>query len=116
MVIGRVGGQSARRRSRPAARSRRNPALIPQAIEELLRYEPPAPQTARYVTRDVQLARHSPTRQRRSQRRDLVITMDGYQITAEIVITYNVDDEGKLVALRAYWEMDRAAATARPVY
>jgi cytochrome P450 len=30
-----------------------NPGLIPQAIEELLRYEPPAPHTARYVTRDV---------------------------------------------------------------
>ncbi len=29
------------------------PQLIPQAIEELLRYEPPAPHTARYVTRDV---------------------------------------------------------------
>lgn len=28
-------------------------ALIPQAVEELLRYEPPAPHTARYVTRDV---------------------------------------------------------------
>ena len=32
-----------------------NPRLIPQAIEELLRYEPPAPHTARYVTRDVSL-------------------------------------------------------------
>jgi len=31
-----------------------NPALIPAAIEELLRYEPPAPHTARYVTRDVE--------------------------------------------------------------
>jgi cytochrome P450 len=31
-----------------------NPALIPQAIEELLRYEPPAPHVARYVTRDVE--------------------------------------------------------------
>src|ERR1700758_4124409 len=31
----------------------RDLALIPQAIEELLRYEPPAPHTARYVTRDV---------------------------------------------------------------
>jgi cytochrome P450 len=31
----------------------RNPGLIPQAIEELLRYEPPAPHMARYVTRDV---------------------------------------------------------------
>jgi cytochrome P450 len=30
-----------------------NPALIPAAIEELLRYEPPAPHVARYVTRDV---------------------------------------------------------------
>ena len=32
-----------------------NPALIPQAIEELLRYEPPAPHVARYVTRDVEI-------------------------------------------------------------
>lgn len=30
-----------------------NPELIPQAIEELLRYEPPAPHVSRYVTRDV---------------------------------------------------------------
>lgn len=29
------------------------PELIPQAIEELLRYEPPAPHVSRYVTRDV---------------------------------------------------------------
>ncbi|OBF18835.1 cytochrome P450 [Mycobacterium kubicae] len=28
-------------------------SLIPQAVEELLRYEPPAPHVARYVTRDV---------------------------------------------------------------
>lgn len=32
-----------------------NPALIPQAIEELLRFEPPAPHVARYVTCDVEL-------------------------------------------------------------
>ncbi len=32
-----------------------NPELIPQAIEELLRFEPPAPHVARYVTRDVEL-------------------------------------------------------------
>ncbi|WP_158169831.1 cytochrome P450 [Mycolicibacterium smegmatis] len=31
-----------------------NPALIPQAIEEILRFEPPAPHVARYVTRDVE--------------------------------------------------------------
>ena len=30
-----------------------NPALIPQAVEELLRFEPPAPHAARYVTRDI---------------------------------------------------------------
>jgi steroid Delta-isomerase len=45
---------------------------------------------------------------------NIVITMGGHQITAEGVFTYRVNDEGKLVALRAYWEMDRAAATARP--
>ncbi|MDT5092552.1 MAG: hypothetical protein QOH60_1915 [Mycobacterium sp.] len=32
-----------------------NPALIPAAIEELLRYESPGPHTSRYVTRDVTL-------------------------------------------------------------
>jgi cytochrome P450 len=32
-----------------------NPTLIPQAIEELLRFEPPAPHVSRYVTRDVEL-------------------------------------------------------------
>ncbi|WP_293002754.1 cytochrome P450 [Mycobacterium sp.] len=30
-----------------------DPTLIPQAIEELLRFEPPAPHAARYVTRDI---------------------------------------------------------------
>lgn len=46
---------------------------------------------------------------------DIVITMGGHQVTAEGVFTYRVDDAGKLVALRAFWEMDRAAATARAV-
>jgi cytochrome P450 len=32
-----------------------NPALIPKAIEEILRYEPPAPHVSRYVTRDIGL-------------------------------------------------------------
>ena len=45
----------------------------------------------------------------------IVITMGGHQITTEGVFTYEADSDGKLVALRAYWEMDRAAATARAV-
>jgi steroid delta-isomerase len=46
---------------------------------------------------------------------NIVITMAGHQVTTEGVFTYRVNDVGQLVALRAYWEMDRAAATARPV-
>ena len=45
----------------------------------------------------------------------ILITRGEYQVTAEGVFTYRADDEGKMVALRAYWEMDRAAATARKV-
>ncbi len=33
-----------------------NPALIPQAIEEILRWEPPALQVARYVARDIEFS------------------------------------------------------------
>ena len=32
-----------------------DPSLIPNAIEEILRYEPPAPHVARYVDRDVEI-------------------------------------------------------------
>ena len=32
-----------------------DPSLVPAAIEELLRYEPPGPHTARYVTTDVEI-------------------------------------------------------------
>jgi steroid Delta-isomerase len=46
---------------------------------------------------------------------NIVITTGGYQVTAEGVFTYKVNDEGKLVALRGYWELDRAAKTARKV-
>ncbi len=45
----------------------------------------------------------------------IFITMGGHRVTAEGVFTYKVNDAGQMVALRAYWEMDRAAATARPV-
>jgi cytochrome P450 len=33
----------------------KNPALIPAAIEELLRFEPPGPQIARYMVRDAEI-------------------------------------------------------------
>ncbi|MBH0781503.1 nuclear transport factor 2 family protein [Nocardia bovistercoris] len=39
----------------------------------------------------------------------------GYRIDAEGVFTYRVDDAGKIAALRAFWEVDRATATATPV-
>jgi steroid Delta-isomerase len=45
----------------------------------------------------------------------ILITRGDYQITAEGVFTYKANDEGQLVALRAYWEMDRATAGARKV-
>jgi hypothetical protein len=44
-----------------------------------------------------------------------VITAAGHQITAEGVFTYRVDRDGRMAALRAYWEVDRATATARPI-
>lgn len=38
----------------------------------------------------------------------------GHRIDAEGVFTYKVDDAGKILALRAFWEVDRAMATAAP--
>jgi len=46
---------------------------------------------------------------------NVVIVASGYRVVAEGVFTYHVDDEGKIVALRAYWELDRATASATPV-
>lgn len=43
----------------------------------------------------------------------IVTTMAGHQITTEGVFTYRVNDEGKLIALRAFWELERSAKTAR---
>jgi steroid Delta-isomerase len=45
----------------------------------------------------------------------IVIIARGLRVIAEGVFTYRVNDEGKIVALRAYWEMDRATASATPV-
>lgn len=44
------------------------------------------------------------------------VTMaNGYQMDTDGVFTYRVNDEGKIVSLRAMWEFDRAMATARQV-
>ncbi|MHC9294328.1 nuclear transport factor 2 family protein [Mycobacterium sp. LTG2003] len=45
----------------------------------------------------------------------IVTTMGGHRITTEGVFTYRVNDTGQMIALRAFWEVDRAAATAKPV-
>lgn len=43
----------------------------------------------------------------------IVTTMGGYQVTTEGVFTYRANAAGQLVALRAYWELERSAASAR---
>jgi steroid Delta-isomerase len=45
----------------------------------------------------------------------ILITAAGHQITAEGVFTYKVDAEGKMLALRAFWEVDQATASARKI-
>jgi ketosteroid isomerase-like protein len=45
----------------------------------------------------------------------ILITTGDYQTTAEGVFTYRVNAEGQMVALRAYWEMERAAANTRKI-
>ena len=55
----RLARQAPRRPSRPAPRARRAiRSLIPNAIEETLRFQPTGLHLARYVTRDVELPRH----------------------------------------------------------
>ena len=44
---------------------------------------------------------------------NIVIKAAGYEVIAEGVFTYRVNDEGKIVALRAFWELDRATESAR---
>jgi ketosteroid isomerase-like protein len=44
---------------------------------------------------------------------NIVIKAAGYEVVADGVFTYRVNDEGKITALRAYWELDRATASAR---
>jgi steroid Delta-isomerase len=44
---------------------------------------------------------------------NIVTTMGGHQITTEGVFTYRANAAGQLVALRAYWEVERSAASAK---
>ena len=45
----------------------------------------------------------------------ILITAAGHQVIAEGVFTYKVDAEGKMLALRAFWEVDQATASARKI-
>ena len=45
----------------------------------------------------------------------ILITAAGHQVTAEGVFTYKVDSDGKMLALRAFWEVDQATASARKI-
>lgn len=45
----------------------------------------------------------------------IVIVASGYRVVAEGVFTYRVNADGQISALRAYWELDKAAASAQPV-
>src|SRR4051812_29381879 len=46
---------------------------------------------------------------------NIVIRSSGYEVVAEGVFTYRVNDEGQMVALRAYWELDAATKSARKI-
>jgi steroid Delta-isomerase len=45
----------------------------------------------------------------------IVIRARGYEVIAEGVFTYRVNDDGMIVALRAFWEVDAATASARKI-
>ncbi|OBF16572.1 nuclear transport factor 2 family protein [Mycobacterium sp. ACS4331] len=45
----------------------------------------------------------------------IVIETAGYRVVAEGVFTYRVNEAGKITALRAYWEVDRATASAQKI-
>jgi len=45
----------------------------------------------------------------------IVIRAAGYEVKAEGIFTYRVNSEGKIVALRAFWEVDKATASARKI-
>jgi len=44
-----------------------------------------------------------------------LITTGDYQVTAEGVFTYKAAADGRMAALRAYWEIDQAAASVKKI-
>ena len=45
----------------------------------------------------------------------ILITTGDYQVTAEGVFTYKANADGRMAALRAYWEIDQAARSVKKV-
>ena len=45
----------------------------------------------------------------------ILITTGDYQVTAEGVFTYKATADGRMAALRAYWEIDQAAGSAKKI-
>ena len=45
----------------------------------------------------------------------ILITTGDYQVTAEGVFTYKANAEGRMLALRAYWEIDQAARSVKKI-
>ena len=44
-----------------------------------------------------------------------MIVASGFRVVAEGVFTYRVDADGKMAALRAYWDVNRATASAQKI-
>lgn len=38
----------------------------------------------------------------------------GYRAETDLVVVYKVNDDGKIASVRAFWEVERVKATARP--
>ena len=45
----------------------------------------------------------------------ILITTGDYQVTAEGVFTYKATADGRMAALRAYWEIDQAAGSTKKI-
>ena len=45
----------------------------------------------------------------------IVIVASGFRVVAEGVFTYRVNADGKMAALRAYWDVNQATASAQKI-